>query len=134
MTALADALGAENCALRLSPFGLFNQTRGSQRIETWSYLCRELKRSVPNLSYIHFIEPRYEQLHSYAEKDEYIRSWGLEPEDISLNLFREIMGDTPFVTAGGWNMDNCWGALESGRYDAIAFGRYFLSTPDFVSR
>ncbi|KAL1305493.1 hypothetical protein AAFC00_002368 [Neodothiora populina] len=134
MTALAEAIGPEKCAIRLSPFGLFNQTRGTQRIETWSYLCRELKRTIPNLSYIHFIEPRFEQFHSYAEKDEFIKSWGLAPDSISLDLFREIMGDTPFFTAGGWNQDNSWGVIESGKYDAIAYGRHFLANPDFVER
>lgn len=100
MSALADAIGAENCALRLSPFGLFNQARGTQRVETWSHLCRELRKTVPNLSYIHFIEPRYEQFHSYSEKDDFIKSWGMDPENINLDTFREIMGDTPFFTAG----------------------------------
>ena len=134
MSSLAEAIGPENCAIRLSPFGLFNQTRGSQRVETWSYLCKELKRKIPEMSYIHFIEPRYEQFHSYSEKDEFVRSWGLDPKDINLSLFREIMGDTPFFTAGGWNGGNSWGVVESGAYDAIAYGRYFLSTPDFVTR
>lgn len=134
MSALANAIGPEKCAIRLSPFGLFNQTRGSQRIETWSHLCRELKKTIPGLSYIHFIEPRYEQFHSYSEKDDFIKSWGMDPENINLDLFRDIMGDTPFFTAGGWNEENSWGVIESGKYDAIAYGRYFLSTPDFVYR
>lgn len=133
MSALADAIGAENCAIRLSPFGLFNQTRGSQRVETWSHLCRELKKNM-SLSYIHFIEPRYEQFHSYSEKDDFIKSWGMDPKSINLGTFKEIMGDTPFFTAGGWNQMNSWGVIESGLYDGIAFGRYFLSTPDFVER
>lgn len=134
MAAFSEAIGGENCAIRLSPFGLFNQTRGLQRIETWSHLCREIKRTIPHLSYIHFIEPRYEQIHSYSEKDEIIKSWGMDPNQISLDPFRKIMGNTPFFTAGGWNQENSWGALESGRYDAIAYGRYFLSNPDFVNR
>jgi len=134
MTALADAIGAENCGIRLSPFGLFNQTRGSQRVETWSHLCRELKKNLPDMSYIHFIEPRFEQYHSYSEKDDIIKSWGMDPENISLDIFREIMGDTPLITAGGWNHENSWGVLESGKYDAIAYGRYFISNPDFVMR
>lgn len=58
MDALADAVGgAENLAIRLSPFGLFNQARGEERVETWSHLCTELKRKLPRLSYVSFIEP-----------------------------------------------------------------------------
>jgi 2,4-dienoyl-CoA reductase-like NADH-dependent reductase (Old Yellow Enzyme family) len=57
MTELAKAVGEENIAIRLSPFGLFNQARGNQRMETWSYLCLELKRLLPSISYVSFIEP-----------------------------------------------------------------------------
>ena len=44
------------------------------------------------------------------------------------------MGSTPFISAGGWNDTNCWGVLESDDYDALAIGRYFISTPDLVER
>ena len=44
------------------------------------------------------------------------------------------MGSTPFFTAGGWNDTNCWGVIESGDYDAILIGRYFISNPDLVER
>jgi len=39
-----------------------------QRLETWGHLCRELK-TQHNLSYVHFVEPRYEQVHSLEEKN-----------------------------------------------------------------
>lgn len=57
MDALAGAVGAENLAIRLTPFGLFNQARGEQRVETWSYVCRRLKETHARLSYVSFIEP-----------------------------------------------------------------------------
>ena len=57
MEALAQAIGGSNLAIRLSPFSLFNQTKGENRLEIWSHLCRELKSRIPDLSYIHFIEP-----------------------------------------------------------------------------
>lgn len=68
MEALKEAVGEERLAIRLSPFGLFNEARGMQRVETWGYLCKELKRRM-NLSYVHFMEPRYEQVFSEADKD-----------------------------------------------------------------
>jgi 2,4-dienoyl-CoA reductase-like NADH-dependent reductase (Old Yellow Enzyme family) len=67
MDALAGAIGEDRLAIRLTPFGLFNQTRGMQRMETWGHLCKELKKKH-NLSYVHFLEPRYEQVHSLEEK------------------------------------------------------------------
>ena len=58
MEELAETVGGgENLAIRLSPFGLFNQARGEQRVETWSFLCRRLKETLPRLSYVSFIEP-----------------------------------------------------------------------------
>jgi 2,4-dienoyl-CoA reductase-like NADH-dependent reductase (Old Yellow Enzyme family) len=68
MDALAEAIGENKLAIRLSPFGMYNQARGTQRLETWGYLCKELKKRH-KLSYVHFIEPRYEQVHSLEEKN-----------------------------------------------------------------
>jgi 2,4-dienoyl-CoA reductase-like NADH-dependent reductase (Old Yellow Enzyme family) len=66
------------------------------------------------------------------EKAIFLASVGLS--DITLQPFRDIMGDTPLVTAGGYNDKNSLGVVESGQCDAIAYGRWFLSTPDFVER
>jgi 2,4-dienoyl-CoA reductase-like NADH-dependent reductase (Old Yellow Enzyme family) len=57
MDQLSKAIGEENLAIRLSPFGLFNQIRCEQRMETWTTLCRKLKEAHPNLSYVSFVEP-----------------------------------------------------------------------------
>ncbi|RMJ23114.1 12-oxophytodienoate reductase [Aspergillus sp. HF37] len=132
MDELAKTIGEENLSIRLSPFGLFNQARGEQRLETWTFLCEQLKQSHPNLSYVSFIEPRYEQIFSYEEKDNFLRSWGLL--DVDLGRFRKIFGSTPFFSAGGWDQSNSWGVLEDGRYDALLYGRPFTSNPDLVQR
>ena len=68
MDALVQAVGENKVAIRLTPFGLYNDARGMQRLETWGFLCKELKRRH-KLSYVHFIEPRYEQVHSLEEKN-----------------------------------------------------------------
>ncbi|KAI8649321.1 hypothetical protein LRP88_11501 [Fusarium phalaenopsidis] len=132
MEELAKTVGQENLAIRLTPFGLFNQARSEQRVETWGHLCRELKARLPNLSYVSFVEPRYEQIFSEAEKQEFLNSWGLPTVDLS--LFRSIFGDTPFFSAGGFDDGNSWGVLESGKYDGLLYGRYFISNPDLVER
>lgn len=132
MGALARAVGEDKVAIRLSPFGLFNQARGAQRLETWGHLCRELRRALPRMSYASFIEPRYEQIFSAEEKQRFLDGWGL-PE-VDLAPFREALGDTPFFSAGGWDDETCWGVLEGGAADALLFGRYFISNPDLVER
>jgi 2,4-dienoyl-CoA reductase-like NADH-dependent reductase (Old Yellow Enzyme family) len=68
MEALEETVGEDRLAIRLTPFGLYNETRGMQRVEIWGYLCRQLKSRM-SLRYMHFIEPRYEQVLSVAEKD-----------------------------------------------------------------
>lgn len=132
MEELAKTVGQENLAIRLTPFGLFNQARSEQRVETWSHLCRELKKRLPNLSYVSFIEPRYEQIFSEAEKQKFLDSWSLPTVDLS--SFRKIFGRTPFFSAGGFDDKNSWGVVESGKYDAIVYGRYFISNPDLPER
>ncbi|CAL5867884.1 uncharacterized protein PFLUO_LOCUS2106 [Penicillium psychrofluorescens] len=132
MDALAKTIGEQNLSIRLSPFGLFNQARGEQRVETWTYLCEGLKKDHPTLSYVSFIEPRFEQIFGVEEKDKFLQSWGLQ--GVTLDRFRDIFGDTPFFSAGGWDDTNSWGVVESGKYDALLYGRLFISNPDLVYR
>jgi 2,4-dienoyl-CoA reductase-like NADH-dependent reductase (Old Yellow Enzyme family) len=54
--------------------------------------------------------------------------------DVTLDRFRQIFGSTPFFSAGGWDDKNSWGVVESGKYDALLYGRYFTSNPDLVHR
>ena len=132
MESLAQTIGQENLAIRLTPFGMFNQSRGEQRLETWTHLCRELKARLPRLSYVSFVEPRFEQVFSEAEKDKFLASWSLPHVDLS--AFRAIFGDTPFLSAGGFDDTNAFEAVDDGRYDALLFGRYFVSNPDLPER
>ncbi|PTD09462.1 12-oxophytodienoate reductase 2 [Fusarium culmorum] len=94
MNELAKAVGQDNLAIRLTPFGLFNQARGEKR-----------------LSYVSFVEPRFEQIFSEAEKQQFLGSWGLPTVDLS--LFRNIFAGTPFFSAGGFNDVNSWGLLRA---------------------
>ncbi|KAK7963784.1 hypothetical protein PG988_010758 [Apiospora saccharicola] len=112
--ALRAVGGAGNLAFRLSPFGLFNQSRGEQRLETFGHLCRELKRTLPQLSYVSFVEPRFEQIFSPGEKERFLESWGME-KTVDLSMFRDIFD-------GGH------------QYDGLLFGRYFISNPDLPER
>lgn len=47
---ISAAIGADRLGVRLAPFGYFNQTRGSQRVEQWTYLCSKL--SEVGLAYV----------------------------------------------------------------------------------
>lgn len=131
MQALAEAVGGNRIAIRLSPFGLFLQSHGEQRIEIWSHFCQSLKDRIPTMSYIHFIEPRFEQIIDASAKESYLKSLG---PNVSLQPFRKIMGSTPFFVSGGYNDKNVWDVVDSGAADAVSIGRYFTSNPDLVNR
>lgn len=75
---------------------------------------------------------RYEQIFTTTEKDAFLKSWDLS--DIDLSSFRSTFGSTPFFSAGGFDDTNSWGVVESGKYDALLYGRYFISNPDLVNR
>lgn len=131
ISALASAVGASQIGVRLEPCGLYNHTRGTERVETWTYLCRELKKAH-QLSYVHFIEPRFDRIDSEKEKKGFYANWSLPK--VSNEVFRKAMGDTPCISAGGWDDQNCVNAVEEGQYDALAFAKWFASTPDLPAR
>lgn len=92
--ALVKAVGENKVAIRLSPFGLYNQARGLQRLETWGHLCKELKKKH-NLSYVHFVEPRYEQVHSLEEKNKcksYLQPLSCKYRGANIPISLRIMG------------------------------------------
>jgi 2,4-dienoyl-CoA reductase-like NADH-dependent reductase (Old Yellow Enzyme family) len=131
VAALSSAVGDANIGVRLEPCGLYNHTRGSKRVETWTFLCSELKKAH-RLSYVHFIEPRFDRIDSEEEHDGFYASWSLPK--VSNEVFKKAMGDTPCISAGGWDDRNCLDPVDNDMYDALAFAKWFASTPDLPER
>ncbi|KAK9792792.1 putative NADH:flavin oxidoreductase/NADH oxidase N-terminal domain-containing protein [Seiridium cardinale] len=134
--ALADAVGASNVGIRMEPTGLYQHTRGAERVETWSHLCQQLAhryQGEKKLSYVHFIEPRFDRIDSEAEKDGFYKSWSL-PE-VSNEPFRKILAEKgiPVISAGGWDDKNASEAVQKG-YDGVVFAKWFTSNPDLPER
>ncbi|WVF66406.1 hypothetical protein IAT40_001146 [Kwoniella sp. CBS 6097] len=150
VTKLCAAIGASKVAVRLTPFGLFNQTFGEKRVEQWRYLCEELSKF--GLAYVHMVEPRFDEFKSAAEKQSFLEGMAVasasvscngadgEPkpsaavEAFSLRPFRKVLGDTPLMVAGGYGPDNLHVGTQRGEHDLVAFGRYYVANPDLVSR
>lgn len=130
-SALCSAIGEDNIGIRLEPTGIYNHTRGTERVETWSHLCKELKKAH-KLSYVHFIEPRFDRIESEKEKEGFYASWTL-PE-VGNDHFRKILGDTPVLSCGGWDDKNCLQPVDEGRYDAVVFAKWFAANPDLPER
>ncbi|KAF4622908.1 hypothetical protein D9613_001492 [Agrocybe pediades] len=141
---LGNAIGFDRVGVRLSPFGFFNQTRGTQRLYQWTYLCKEL--SSLGLAYVHLVEPHetegFDEVRSEQDKLQALASADnteaptpeFKPDQLTLLPFRAALGSTPCIVAGGYNPSNCWEGIECGEFDAIAFGRYFTSNADLVDR
>ncbi|GKT46238.1 flavin oxidoreductase hxnT [Colletotrichum spaethianum] len=119
VSAVAKAIGPFNVAIRLEPTGVFNHTRGTERVA-------QAYADDNRLSYVHLIEPRLDRIDSEAEKDGFYRSW-------SLPAVSNILKGTPTLTCGGWGSENHNKALEQG-WDAVVFAKWFVSNPDLPAR
>jgi 2,4-dienoyl-CoA reductase-like NADH-dependent reductase (Old Yellow Enzyme family) len=134
--ALAEAIGASNIGVRLEPTGIYQGTRGAERVETWSHLCEQLAEVYQGdkiLSYVHFIEPRFDRIDSEAEKEGFYKSWSLPT--VSNEPFRSILAKAgiPVISCGGWDDKNAGDALQEG-WDGVVFARWFTSNPDLPER
>ncbi|KAH7393556.1 hypothetical protein BKA64DRAFT_577995 [Cadophora sp. MPI-SDFR-AT-0126] len=133
VAAIAAAVGSSNVAMRLEPAGLYNGTNGTERVETWSFLCEQLASTYQGdnkLSYIHFIEPRFDRI--TEQGDVFHNSWNLPT--VSNERFRDIIkrADIPCISCGAWDATNMTDAI--GKWDLVAFAKWFVSNPDVPER
>lgn len=157
IAAVVEAVGgASYVGVRLEPTGLYQGTRGDERVETWTYLCEQLaarygqagggESSNEVLSYVHFIEPRFDRIDADAATAAAFRqSWSSTSPDqaISNEPFRATLaavGIPCIVCGGGWTSaaeveSTALGtAKEHGNWDAVVFARQFVSNPDLPER
>jgi N-ethylmaleimide reductase len=121
--ATIDVTSAGRVGVRVSPFGQYGGISDKDPVALFTHTISELSRR--NLAYLHLIEARgseigiSDELHSNA------------PDNAA--LFREVFTG-PLISAGAYTPESGELALESGRADAIAFGRLFIANPDLVAR
>ncbi|OQV23387.1 12-oxophytodienoate reductase 1 [Hypsibius exemplaris] len=122
-----DAAGAgtpkaANVALRLSPFGKYQDMSDTHEAELYGYVIPNLNRF--NLAYLHVVEPRV--------------SAGPDAIAVVNNLGKTFSG--PLISAGGYRPDDANQTVMDGcksnppRAVAVAFGRLFISNPDLPLR
>jgi N-ethylmaleimide reductase len=121
--AVAQEAGAERTGIRLSPWGIANDSGEADPLPLYSHLVREL--AALKLAYLHLIEPRA----SGTGKADIFR----EGQPSAAMTFRP-MWPTVLIDAGGFDRDGAIQAVDDGRADAVAFGRYFISNPDLPHR
>lgn len=124
--AISQAIGSERVGIRFSPYSLFNGMKMEDPRPQFTDVIKKL--SQRNLAYIHVIESR-------IAGNEDVQDTASERLDFAMDAWGD---DRPFIVAGGYTPESARQALEStyaGRRNlAVAFGRYFLSTPDLPFR
>jgi hypothetical protein len=82
---------------------------------TYAYIVSELRARFPELAYLHVVEPRADGTSTVEVKDGY-----------SNDFIRDIWGDRPLISAGGYTRATAIAAAEE-KGDLIAFGRSYLA-------
>ena len=115
---VADAIGSDRTAIRLSPYGVFNGTIVFDDVEeTYLYLAGELGKL--KLAYVHIVD------HA---------SMGAPPvtETVKTGI-RKAFGGV-IIGSGGLDKTAAETLLTEGKAELAAFGRNYLSNPDLDHR
>ena len=121
--AVAGAVGRERTGIRLSPWGVANDSGEDEPLPLYRHLVGELARR--ELAYLHLIEPRA----SGAGKADLVR----DGQPSAAATFRPLW-PTVLIDAGGIDRAGAIDAVACGHADAVAFGRWFIANPDLPHR
>jgi N-ethylmaleimide reductase len=121
--ALVDVWGSDRVAVRLSPYGVANESGDDDPVSLYRYVLRQL--DPLRLAYMHFIEPRSSGAGRADVNHQNVPS--------ALELFRPDWSGV-LIGAGGFDGASAEAAIASGKADAIAFGRAFIANPDLPTR
>ncbi|MEK6624721.1 MAG: alkene reductase [Bdellovibrionota bacterium] len=117
-TAVASAIVPKHVGMRLSPYGAFNDMESYEGLEDF---FGQLAKKLSNLGlvYLHCVDH-----HSMG---------GPEVKPSVKALLRKEFKQA-LILSGGYNADKAEHDLMEGRADLIAFGRPFISNPNFVEK
>lgn len=115
--------GANRVAVRLSPYGVANDTGEVDPMPLYTDVVNML--AARKLAYLHVIEPRSSGAGRAEVNHQNVPS--------AMELFRPLWPGV-LITAGGFTGEAAEEAVASGKADAIAFGRHFISNPDLPLR
>jgi N-ethylmaleimide reductase len=121
--AAIDVWGADRVAVRLSPYGVANDSGEADSMPLYNHVIGALDRL--GLAYLHFVEPRSSGAGRAEVNHTNVPS--------AMKLFRPAWSGV-LISAGGFVGDTAEAAIQAGDADAIAFGRYFISNPDLPFR
>ncbi|WJR79455.1 alkene reductase [Bradyrhizobium sp. NP1] len=121
--AAIDVWGANRVGVRLSPYGIANDSGEADPMPLYTHVVERL--NPLGLAYLHVIEPRS----SGAGRAEV--NWQNVPS--AMMLFRPIWKGV-LIAAGGFTGEAANEAIAAGHADAVAFGRIFIANPDLPRR
>jgi N-ethylmaleimide reductase len=121
--AVIGVWGASRVGVRLSPYGIANDSGEADPMPLYSHVVQAL--NPLGLAYLHFIEPRSSGAGRAEVNHQNVPS--------AMVLFRPIWKGI-LITAGGFTGETANAAIADGHADAIAFGRIFISNPDLPRR
>jgi N-ethylmaleimide reductase len=121
--AIVAAIGAERTGIRLSPWGIANDSGEDEPLPLYSHLVGGLAQR--GLVYLHLIEPRA----SGTGKADIFR----EGQPSAAAALRALWPGV-LIDAGGFDRGGALLAVQSGVADAVAFGRSFIANPDLPRR
>lgn len=121
LDATTEAIGSDRVALRISPSSMFQSMHDSRPSELWAQVLAAVE--AYDLAFLHLVEPGISGSESHRSHADGIDSaWARERYSGRL------------IAAGRYTRETAEDALESGRLDAVAFGRSFIPNPDLVTR
>jgi N-ethylmaleimide reductase len=121
--AVIGVLGADRVGVRLSPYGVANDSGEADPMPLYSHVVASLDEL--GLAYLHFIEPRASGAGRAEVNHQNVPS--------AMVLFRPLWSGV-LMTAGNFTGETADAAISAGHADAIAFGRIFISNPDLPRR
>ena len=117
VTAVSNAIGAEKVGIRLSPYGIFNDTPYSPEYDA---IALHVAEKINGLAvYVHLVDHQSMGAPAVAESIvEGIRA-----------AFKGTL-----ILSGGYDANRAETTLAEGKAQLIAFGRPFIANPDLVER
>ncbi len=117
-TEVANTIGKDKTAIRLSPYGVASDMPNYPEIDaTYKYLVEKLNNL--GITYIHLVD------HS-----------AMGAPEVPMALKKEIRNifKNTIILSGGYDKERAITDVNSGLGDIVAFGRPFINNPDLVNR
>ncbi|EHH07500.1 alkene reductase [Agrobacterium tumefaciens] len=124
--AVAEEIDAGRTGIRLSPVTPANDIFEADPQPLYNYVADQLGKR--NLAFIHVVEGATGGPRDFKQGD--------KPFDYAAfkAAYRNAGGKGLWIANNGYNRESAIEAVESGKVDAVAFGKAFIANPDLVRR